>query len=92
MILPVMTVVYLCTSVIDNSLTAQGTYEHLNILTMTSIFTLTTFPQVDFKIKSTSLRVSLLVVLLPFKYDAFYSKLKPVKLILPWKFTDAQLL
>lgn len=91
MILLVMTVVYLCTSVIDNSLTAQGTYEHLNILTMTSIFTLTTCPQVDFK-KSTSLRVSLLVILLPFKYDAFYSKLKPVKLILPWKFTDAQLL
>lgn len=72
MILLVMTVVYLCTSVIDNSLTAQGTYEHLNILTMTSIFTLTTCPQVDFK-KSTSLRVSLLVILLPFKYDAFYS-------------------
>lgn len=90
MILLVMTVVYLCTSVIDNSLTVQGTYEHLNILTMTSIFTLTTCPQVDFK-KSTSLRVSLLVILLPFKYDAFYSKLKPVKLILPWKFTDAQL-
>lgn len=90
MILPVMTVVYLCTSVIDNSLTAQGTYEHLNILTMTSIFTLTTCPQVDFK-KSTSLRVSLLVILLTFKYDTFYSKLKPVKLTLPWKFTDAQL-
>lgn len=71
MILLVMTVVYLCTSVIDNSLTAQGTYEHLIIL-MTSIFTLTTCPQVDFK-KSTSLRVSLLVILLPFKYDAFYS-------------------
>lgn len=68
MILLVMTVVYLCTSVIDNSLTVQGTYEHLNILTMTSIFTLTTF-----------------------KYDTFYSKLKPVKLTLPWKFTDAQL-
>lgn len=90
MILLVMTVVYLCTSVIDNLLTAQGTYEHLNILTMTSIFTLTTFPQVDFK-KLTSLRVSLLVVLLTFKYDTFYSKLKPVKLTLPWKFTDAQL-
>lgn len=90
MILLVMTVVYLCTSVIDNSLTAQGTYEHLNILTMTSIFTLTTCPQVDFK-KSTSLRVSLLVILLTFKYETFYSKLKPVKLTLPWKFTDAQL-
>lgn len=90
MILLVMTVVYLCTSVIDNSLTAQGTYEHLNILTMTSIFTLTTCPQVDFK-KTTSLRVSLLVILLTFKYDTFYSKLKPVKLTLPWKFTDAQL-
>lgn len=90
MILPVMTVVYLCTSVIDNLLTAQGTYEHLNILTMTSIFTLTTCPQVDFK-KLTSLRVSLLVILLTFKYDTFYSKLKPVKLTLPWKFTDAQL-
>lgn len=90
MILLVMTVVYLCTSVIDNSLTAQGTYEHLNILNMTSIFTLTTCPQVDFK-KTTSLRVSLLVILLTFKYDTFYSKLKPVKLTLPWKFTDAQL-
>lgn len=90
MILPVMTVVYLCTSVIDNSLTAQGTYEHLNILTMTSMFTLTTCPQVDFK-KSTSLRVFLLVILLTFKYETFYSKLKPVKLTLPWKFTDAQL-
>lgn len=90
MILLVMTVVYLCTSVIDNSLTAQGTYEHLNILTMTFIFTLTTCPQVDFK-KWTSLRVSLLVILLTFKYETFYSKLKPVKLILPWKFTDAQL-
>lgn len=89
MILLVMTVVYLCTSVIDNSLTAQGTYEHLNIL-MTSIFTLTTCPQFDFK-KTTSLRVSLLVILLTFKYDTFYSKLKPVKLTLPWKFTDAQL-
>lgn len=89
MILLVMTVVYLCTSVIDNSLTAQGTYEHLNIL-MTSIFTLTTCPQVDFK-KWTFLRVSLLVILLTFKYETFYSKLKPVKLTLPWKFTDAQL-
>lgn len=69
MILLVMMVVYLCTSVIDNSLTVQGTFEHLNILTMTSIFT----------------------ALTTFKYDTFYSKLKPVKLTLPWKFTDAQL-